>query len=294
MMTEWKQMDDAAWAAFRTDILREKGGESQEDFLKWVRDGSKFIDAIDDRIPVVGDSDLDLYPVRLSEAQFKNPPGSTEARMYDLWTSLSPAVASSTSFWANATMSHVRSGRIEPSYLASNGVSSQTGIERIDRALTRSDANPEKQMDACVRAIVRQLGGLPQRGNRSVFADCPFARAWWRERLLRNAERISGVPKERIGKMLRQSKDHWVRFVSAMVSRNPVFGMSLVQNAAAVGLVRLLPRSPNEKFPSARVVQDVCQALCFIGGSRELGVLNFAELRQITESIVDDIRDNDQ
>ena len=288
-MTEWKQMDDTAWADFRDKYLREKGGTIQENFLKSVRDGDRFIDVMS-QIRIVGNRDLGLYPVRLSEAQFKNPPESTEARMYDLWASLSPAVASSTSFWANTTMEHVRSGRIEPSYLASNGVSSQTGIERIDRVLTRSDAKPEKQVDACVRSVIRQLGGLPQRGNRSVLTDCPFARAWWRERLLRSAERISGVPKARIGEMLRKSKDHWVRFVSAMVSRNPVFGMSLVQDATAVGLVRLLPQSPDDKFPSARVVQDVCQALCFIGGSRELGVLDFVELRQMTESIVDAIR----
>lgn len=285
-------MDDAAWADFRKKVLRDKGGPVQENFLKSVRDGGEFIAKMD-KIPVAGDSELDLYPVRFSEAQFKNPPASTEARMYDLWESLSPAVASNTSFWANATMEHVRSGRIEPSYLASNGVSSQTGAERIDRVLSKRGKNPEKQMDDCVRAVIRQLGGLPQRGNRSVLADCPFSRAWWRERLLRNAESISGMPKARIGEMLRQSKDHWVRFVSAMVSRNPVFGMSLVQNAAAVALVRFLPQSPDEKFPPARVVQDVCQALCFIGGSRELGVLDFTELRQIAESIVDEICNKD-
>ena len=289
-MTEWKQLDDAAWAAFRADILRDKGGPTQENFLKSVKDGDPFIVKMNE-IPVVGDSDLALYPVRLSEAQFKNPPSSTESRMYDLWSPLSPAVAFSTSFWANATMEHVRSHRIEPSYLASNDVSSQTGAERVDRALTQKGTNPEKRMDDCVRSIIRQLGGLPQRGNRSVLSDCPFARAWWRERLLRNAEQRSSIPKARIGEILRRSKDHWVRFASAMVSKNPVFGMSLVQEAAAVGLIRFLPQSSTEKFPPARVVQDVCQALCFIGGSRELGVLDFVELRQMTESIVDAIRD---
>ncbi len=237
---------------------------------------------------------MELYPVRLSEAQFKSPPCSTEVKMYELWKNLPPKVASSTSFWTNATMEHVRSGRIEPTYLASNGISSQTGAERIDRVLMRkTGTNAEIQMDKCVRSVIRQLGGLPQRGNRSVLADCPFARAWWRERVLRSAEQRSGLPKAQIGELLRQSKNHWVEFVSVMVSRSPVFGTSLVQDAAAVGLMRLLPQSPDEKPPPSRLVQDVCHALCFVGGSRELGVLDFVEVRQMTEKIIDSILDTD-
>ena len=35
-----------------------------------------------------------------------------------------------------------------------------------------------KTSTACVRTVLRRLGGLPEvRGNRSVYVDCPFARA---------------------------------------------------------------------------------------------------------------------
>ncbi len=290
--SDWKQLDDEKWSNYRAKLLREKGGRGQQRFLEAVRDGDAFVREMD-RISVIGDRNPDLYPSRLSEAQFKNPPCDTEARMYDLWKELPPAVASRTSFWTNFTVEHVRSRLVEPSYLASNGVSSQTGAERIDRALSRNDPKPEVRMDDCVRSILRQMGGLPHvRGNRSVFVDCPFARAWWRERLLRQAEESSGIEKTRIGKMLRESKGHWEWFVSAMVSKNPVFGMSVVQNAVAASLARLLPQSPEERPPSKDFVRDVCQSMCFIGGSRELGVLEFAELRQMTDKIVDGFRDD--
>ena len=290
--SDWKQLDDEKWSQYRKDLLHVKGGPEQERFLEAVRDGEAFVGEMD-RIPVTGERSLDLYPVPLTEAQFKNPPDVTEARMYDLWKDLPPAVASRTSFWTNFTVEHVRSDpkRVAPSFLASNGVSSQAGAERIDRTLSRSDPKPEVRMDDCVRSILRQMGGLPHvRGNRSVFVDCPFARAWWRERLLRQAEESSGIEKTLIGVMLRESKGHWEWFVSAMVSKNPVFGMSVVQNAIAAGLVRLLPQSPDERPPPKEVIRDVCQSMCFFGSSRELGVLEFAELCQMTNSIIDAFR----
>ena len=290
--SDWKRLDDEKWSKRRAELLRVKGGPEQERFLETVRNGGDFVREMD-RMPVTGERSPDLYPSRLSEAQFKNPPDGTEARMYDLWKCLPPAVASRMSFWTNFTMEHVRSGLIEPSYLASNGVSSQTGAERIDRALSRSDPKSDVRMDDCVRSVLRQLGGLPHvRGNRSVFVDCPFARAWWRERLLRCAERSSGMPKARIGEMLRESKGHWEWFVSAMVSKNPVFGMSVVQNAVAASLTRLLPRSPEDRPPQKEAVRDVCQSMCFFGSSCELGVLEFDELLRMTDSIVEAFRDD--
>ena len=290
--SDWKQLDDEKWSKRRAELLGVKGGPEQEWFLEAARDGEAFVREMD-RIPVIGERSPDLYPSRLSEAQFKNSPDGTEARMYDLWKELPPAVASRTSFWTNFTMEHVRSELIEASYLASNGVSSQTGAERIDRALSRSDPKPDVRMDDCVRSVLRQLGGLPHvRGNRSVLVDCPFARAWWRERLLRSAEQSSETPKAKIGETLRASKGHWEWFVSAMVSKNPVFGMSVVQNAVAASLARLLPRSPEERPPPKEAVRDVCQAMCFLGSSRELGVLEFDELLHMTDSIAEAFRDD--
>ena len=293
--SDWRQLDDERWAEFRTALLREKGSEEQEEFLQGIRDGKEFIKKMD-QIPVVGTLAVDLYKVKLSEAQFKNPPDSTESRMYDLWTNLSLSIASSTSFWAHVTMCHVREGRIEPSFLASNGIASQTGAERIDKIITDKTPNWERRMDDCVRSALRQLGGLPHvRGNKSVLVDCPFARAWWRERLVRRAEERSGIAKDLVGKLLRQTKGHWEWFVSAMVSKNPVFGMELMQEVVAASLTKFLSGSPggDDKLPPASKVRDICQAICIIGGSRELAVLEYNELRCLIDATVDEIKNTE-
>ncbi len=289
---DWKCLDDKEWAKFRANLLSEKGSEKQEAFLQEIRDGEAFIKTME-QIPVSGLIDPDLYQVKMSEAQFKDPPASTESKMYDLWNNLSLSIASSTLFWTHVTMCHVREGRIEPSFLASNGIASQTGAERIDRIMANENPKRKEQTDNCVRSVLRQLGGLPHvRGNKSVLVDCPFARAWWRERLVRRAEIQSGIAKDRIGKILRQTKAHWEWFVSAMVSRNPVFGIASVQEAVAASLTRFLPddNESSGKLPPAGKVLDVCREICFIGGSRELAVLEYVELRRLADDVVDAVK----
>ena len=85
------------------------------------------------------------------------------------------------------TFRHIEEGRIESSFLAANGGGNVTGAQRIDAALNASTGRggDASLLDRCVRTVLRRLGGLPEaRGNRSVYVNCPLARAWWRERLV--------------------------------------------------------------------------------------------------------------
>ena len=80
---------------------------------------------------------------------------------------------------------------------------------------------------------MRNLSGLPEaRGNRSVYVDCPFARAWWRQRLV---TRVLGhgdpVPVSAVGYVVRLNKGYWERLTTLIVSRNSVFGSDVVQDA---------------------------------------------------------------
>ena len=214
----WRHFDDAEWAMERNNLLREKGSILQKDFLYELKQEGPFLERMGS-LAVQGVTDIPLYPVRLTEAQYKNPPGNTESRMFELWSKFSPSMASRTSFWTYVTFRHLQENKIKASFLASNGVASQTGAERIDRVLQQKGNKADVQIDDCVRSVLRQLGGLPQtRGNKSVFVDCPLARAWWRERLFRRAETSSGIEKHQIGKILRETKTHWEKFVAAMVS----------------------------------------------------------------------------
>ena len=79
-----------------------------------------------------------------------------------------------------------RTRKSTPSTSPPTAVTCQLAAERIDRALMETGDEQPKMMDRTVRAVLRRLGGLPEvRGARSVFVNCPFARAWWREHLVK-------------------------------------------------------------------------------------------------------------
>ena len=130
----------------------------------------------------------------MTENEYKHPPVSTEVALYNAWEGLTPRIACRTTFWANLTCLHIENNRINAAYLAANGNIGSTGIERIDRALSSNGDESSKPIDECVAYCTAAFRGacLKQRGNRSVYVDCPFSRAWWRERLV--AEVSDGNP----------------------------------------------------------------------------------------------------
>ena len=181
----YQEFDDAALTRFRRRLLRTKGGSEQREFLRAVRDDEEFLRIIRNSVTRQGSRDPALCPERLTESEFKQPPANTEADLYNAWSGLTPRIACRTTFWAYLTFRHIEEGRIRGSFLAANGGPGATGLERIDRVLQAEGESAAKQIDSCVRTVLRRLGGLPEaRGNRSVYVDCPFARAWWRERLV--------------------------------------------------------------------------------------------------------------
>ena len=283
MTMAWKQLDAAKYSDFRAERLRVRGGEVQREFLETVRndEGSKFVEIVGSITTHEGE-DLSLLQFPFSEGEFVNPPFQTEKRMYQIWSDLSPAEASSSSFWAHVTIQHLKFQRIWPSYLACSGSSGKSGQERIERALKSNDEERAKYIDDCVRTIFRQMGGLPEiRGNRSVFVDCPLARGWWRQYLVSRAAKCkSNLKDTTVGRVVRESKGHWERFVAAMVSRNPVFGLEQVQDAFLISLSHIgqkIEDSKGKKITSDEV-QNLCQRFCFTGGSKELGAFSFHEV----------------
>ena len=85
-------------------------------------------------------------------------------------------------FGAHLTTRHIEENRIDATSLAAEA--NVSGLERIERALAETGEKAAQKIDECVRTVLRRLSGLPERGSRSVIVDCPFARAWWRGRLL--------------------------------------------------------------------------------------------------------------
>ena len=294
-MNDWQRFDTGKYTTFLKRLVPlpklNRGGDEQIHFLEQCKDRDSFLQMMK-AIPKIEGKIIPKLLDIMSEIEFRNPLHSHEESIYKQWQDLIPAIASSSAFWAHVTIEHIQGGILEPSYLAGNGVDSQTGQERIEQALDAVGDDKNKQIDDCVRTVFRQLGGLPGvRGNRSVYVDCPLARSWWRQRLVSRAAKRTGLNAEIIGLSIRKTKTHWEQIVSAMVSRNTVFGLDKVQDALLVGLIPIFDPShkryeENDGRKTAKHVRKVCQRLCFIGGSRELGIYDFGELQAVVDDIV--------
>ena len=281
-----KELVDADYTRFRSTLLRDKGHERQREFLEQVRRTSQFLDCVS-VLPTVGSFEVDLAPSPMTEGEFKDPPGDTERELYTSWSALPPSVACRSTFWASLTLDHIKGGHLESVYLAANGGNLPGGAERIDSALKDTTSQAPQRIDSCVRTVLRRLGGLPEvRGNRSVYVDCPFARAWWRERMV---EQVAGDDDEvaaQVRVVIRISQTYWEKLVDRIVFRNSTFGSVNIRNAFLRALGQILDDDPGSKLTSSTSLQRICRRATAYQGSRELSILDDDELDSLMQSVV--------
>ena len=286
--TAYREFVDIEYTRFRRALLRTKGSEQQRKFLEAVRDDEKFLTFLRGGLATTGTRDLPLCPERMTEGEFKNPPSSTEADLYTAWKDLTPRVACRTTFWASVTCDHIEEGKIQAVFLAANGGGSATASERIDRALYGGEDNPEKTIDGCVRTIFRRLGGLPDaRGNRTVYVDCPLARAWWRERLVAEISKENAELANRVRAVVRVNQAYWEELVNLIVSRNSVVGSHEIRDAFVLSLAELLIENPETPLRISKNLRLACRNIGVIQASRELSVLDGNEIRTLMDGIVE-------
>ncbi len=286
----YPELDAAAYAKLRKDLLDVKGSQNQQRFLRAVRRNDEFLAYLAAEVPTqIGNAQVPSFQEPLSEQMYKDPPADIEQEMYGTWRALTPHVACRNTFWAAVTYQHIKDGCIQASYLAANGTPAGTGAERIDLALARSEP---KSIDACVRAVIRRMSGLPGvRGNRSVYVNCPLARAWWRERLVESVLRHgSSVERPMVLEVVRTSQEYWERLISGIVSRNSVLGSTMVLDAFVASIAMLRNAEPGSPL---RTVNGLVQALRLLSAttaSRELGVLEFDEIVELSTTILQQLR----
>ncbi len=284
---DFEVLDDAVYTKTRRTLLREKGSDAQREFLEAACESTKFLDYFTE-IPRMGATRAAVAADPLTENEYKDPPSDTEHALFLMWSALTPAAASRSAFWANLTLTHIREGRIESAYLACNGGNLSGGAERIDAALADSSQQAPKLMDSCVRTVLRRLGGLPEvRGNRSVFVDCPFARAWWRERIVAQASRGDEECAARIRAVVRLSQDYWEKFVDRIVFRNSTFGSDNIRGSFLRALACFLDKTEKTKLRSSKGLRRLCRRTTALQGALELGVLRDDDLDQIMEDAVE-------
>ena len=282
-----KELKDSDYTRVRRNLLRIKGGPLQRDFLKAVRNNQTFLNYIRLEISTEGSYELPLSPDPMTEDEFKMPPADTETRLYESWAELTPRIACRSTFWANFTCRHIEAKKINAVYLAANGGNMSGGAERIDRALMETGEKQPKMMDSAVRTVLRRLGGIPEaRGNRSVYVNCPFARAWWRERLIEQTAQGDTRLAGQVRKVIRISQNYWEKLIDRIVSRNSTFGSLEVRNAFLQTLARFIAANPGTALRKTKVLERTCRRITVHQGTRELSILDDAELVAIMDAVV--------
>ena len=214
--------------------------------------------------------------------------------MYELWRDTPPSVACRVSFWAGVTLEHIRSGKItQATWLAANGGITESGEERVDRALSMTGEEGSKAIDDCVRTVFRRMSGLPAaRGNRSVFVNPTFGRAWWRERIVsRILDRLEQVEeRHNLLDIVRRNQQYWENLVTMIVSRGSVFGSTDVQDAVINSLARHTSQHPDTPLRNASTLNRALRRLSNVAASRELGALVFSQIEEIVDDLLERVR----
>ena len=281
------ELSDTDYSKFRKELLRDpKGNDRQKQFLKIVRDTTTFVNHVSS-IPTDGTVDPALALEPMTESEYKDPPASTEQTLYTSWSALPPAVACRSTFWAKLTIEHIRAGRIQSVYLAANGGNLSGGAERIDFVLADATGQGPKRIDDCVRTVLRRLGGLPEvRGNRSVYVDCPFARAWWRERMVDQAANGNAQTAAVVRAVIRTNQTYWEKLIDRIVFRNSTFGSVNIRSAFLRALAQFVQSSSTSELTSSPGLQRLCRRAATYQGSRELSILSDSELDALMGGIV--------
>ncbi len=287
----YRELDADQYVGMQNSLLKVKGSASQRKFLNALKDPEEFLALFEDKVKTNDGRTLHIFNDALTESSFKEPTEDQEARMYALWRDTPPRTACRVSFWASVTLEHIRDGKIqEATWLAANGGQTETGEERIDRALL-SSANDEnnKQVDDCVRTVFRRMSGLPAaRGNRSVFVNPTFGRGWWRERMVASILERSEPVEDRpaLLTVVRRNQQYWENLVTMIVSRGSVFGSANVQAALINSLAKRFRQTPDTPLRAAATLNVALQRFSNLAASQEIGVLEFDEIKALADDLL--------
>ena len=274
--------EDASYTALRKRLLRSKGSEDQREFLSVLRSSSDFSEWVRKQVSIEQGESLPVLEEPLTEAEFQEPPKSTEKQIFDTWRSIAPADACRVTFWGLMTLRHVESGIIQSSFLAVNGGPSPAGLERIDRVLKEGN---EKDVDSVVRRALRRMSGLPEaRGNRSAYVNCPLARAWWRRYLANEICESTGAVLTDVLKVLGHSQQYWEELINLVVSRNSVLGDVKIRTALIWALSEFVNEEGSKHLFQGKAIKWLQRLIGIRLAWQELGVFSTVELKQLSKT----------
>ena len=280
----YRELNGEDFSLLRSKLIRVKGNSDQIEFLEVLKDSNRFVEWIESKVKIDEEGrDFDLISEELSEHEFKEPPVQMEQELFKKWEEITLAQACRATFWGYITLRHIKEGKIESSFLAANGGNLPGGLERIDAAQKAED-NTAEARDSIVRTALRRFSGLPEaRGNRTVYVDCPFARAWWRCYVAKNVCDETGADQDKVMELLRVSQTYWERLIDSIVSRNSVFGNEKIRAALIWALSEKFTGKKTSFFTPDELV-PILKAIGVRMAWQELAVFSPDELKRYFES----------
>ena len=286
----YSEFDSGRYAKLRSAVIDKKSSSKRMELLDVARKSYEFQAWIRRELDytVSKTKELDLYPKKLTENEFKDTPRDVERMAFITWKKLTPRTASRSSFWATVTLNHIANGVIESSYLAAPNVSSSTGLSRIEAALKLDD---EKVIDDVARTILRRFSGLPEArgGLRTIAVNCAFGRAWWRENLISEVLELTNGKRDAITNTLRTSQEYWEKLMTLLSTSNAVFGDQDIRSTFIWALSQYVDDKRYKRlFHSRGLIDDCVSLLGVYSAVQELGVFGKDELLDfISTQIID-------
>ena len=281
----FRRYREAPYRGRQKALLQVKGGPLQEEFLESVRDREAFVEYMS-ALPTAGTQEVPLWEEPISEADFRALPAELELSLYRRWAHVPADVARRSGFWGYVTTRHIAAGRIDSTHLTATA--QLPNASAIDLALAEG---APKKIDRCVRDALRRMGSKPARGRRSLYADCMFGRAWWRERLVEEAtsELADGVRA-----LFRISgKSLWEKLIARLIDKDgvSVFGPldtpNDVRGALFLALAGHLAERPGSPLAQRHQLKHLFREIATYQGTSGLGPAEDPELVRVIGALVE-------
>lgn len=264
-----KRYDSIALRHFMRRAVAQKGDNFQREILSRILDGENFVEWLDGQIntPTGGkEIPFPAEPRRLSANQYVRFTEETALVYYSAWKNdVSISDAATPSFWAYITRRAIAEGKMTSHDMVLStrygSMDSNTGKNLINEAFDDLSGEAQSErMDELVRNFARNLSGLYLRGARSVYQNCPFARAYWQCRVAESTSRNDW--EQEILPMLRD-RTIWEQMSDKMVSRLTVIGDLNIRNGIILHLLE--QNAPKKDINNLLTRIGVMSAWCALG-----------------------------
>ncbi len=276
-----EKFEDATFGELRKNLLRQKGGGLQHQFLILLQDRDKFCQYMEKHVNITSGGQLPTLTTKMDEETYIKLPMDIERKTFEQWNKIMPMDACGPSLWGLVTFRHIEAGIIEPHFLVSDAANISSARDLIIHV---SRKGTDKEVDQIVRSALRSFCGLREiDGTRGLYVHCIFACAWWRGYLCNEVCKETGADPYQVIEVFCKSPTYWRYLTRLTVSRNSVLGDMKVRNALVWALSERVKQAKYSHIFRAKTLARIGKLIGMRSAWQELGVFSMEELKEMME-----------